>query len=292
LQSRGIRCDVAAPSLIPRKPGERIKNDRRDAEKLARLLRMGDLTLIHVPTAEQEARRDLVRGLEDATQDLVRQRHRIGKFLLRQGRRFPGRAWGKRHLEWLQAQKFEYGNSDLLCAEYLLSLEQATERVRRFWTHVEECSRDPQVAELVGRLRALRGVDTITAMTLITEPTDLRRFESARKFMAYVGMVPREYSTGKSERRGNITKTGNAHIRRVLVEAAWHYRFSPRGDRETIRKRREGQPPEVIKIARQAEMRLYRKYNRLAIKKGKRSTVAVVAMARELAGFVWAIAQI
>lgn len=291
LEAREIECMVAAPSLIPRKPGDRIKTDPRDAENLARQHRMGGLTAVHMPSPQQEALRDLVRTLEDAKQDLVRRRHRVSKFLLRQGRRYEGRSWTKAHWAWMRAQRFEELNAEAVYREYHLALEQELERVARLTGLVEEQALNPTVAPAVGRLRALRGVDTVTAMTLVSEIIDLRRFARPTQLMNFLGLVPSEHSSGPSKCRGSITRAGNTHVRRVLVEAGWHYRHSPRGTGVSIKKRRAGQPPKVVEIARKAEMRLHAKYQRLVLGKGKRPTVAVVAVARELAGFVWAIGQ-
>ena len=291
LETHTIECMVAAPSLIPRKPGDRIKTDRRDAENLARQHRMGELTAVHMPSPEQEALRDLVRTLEDAKQDLLRRRHRVSKFLLRQGRRYAGGSWTSAHWVWMKAQRFDDLNADAVYREYHLALEQELERVKRLTDLVEAQAANPLVSKLVGKLRALRGVDTLTAMTLASELIDMRRFTAPTQLMKFIGLVPSEHSSGPSQRRGSITRAGNAHVRRVLVEAGWHYRHSPRGSGLTIKKRREGQPPEVIEIARKAEMRLHAKYQRLVLGKGKRPTVAVVAVARELAGFVWAISR-
>jgi transposase len=292
LEAHKLQCMVAAPSLIARKPGDRIKTDRRDAENLARRHRMGDLTAVSMPSPQQEALRDLVRSLEDAKQDLLRHRHRVGKFLLRQGRRHSGRSWTKAHWAWMRAQRFEDQNADAVYREYHLALEQQLERVQRLTDLVQAQAGNPVVAGLVGKLRALRGVDTVTAMTLATELVDLRRFTKPTQLMKFIGMVPSEHSSGSSTHRGSITRAGNAHVRRVLVEAGWHYRHSPRGSGVAISRRREGQPTEVIDVARKAEMRLHAKYQRLVLGKGKRPTVAVVAVARELAGFVWAITRV
>ncbi len=259
LSSQDISCDVVAPSLIPRKPGDRVKTDRRDAEKLARLHRMGELTAIRVPTPAQEAIRDLVRTREDAKEDALRRRHRLQKFLLRQGRRYEGKSWTQAHWSWIR-------------------------------TKIEEESRRPEIASAVARLRTLRGVDTVTAMTPVSELVDFSRFATVHELMSFAGLVPSEYSSGGKECRGRITKTGNAHIRRVLVEAAWHYRHSPTGTGISLRKRREGQPAPVLEIARRAELRLCRKYRKMT-GKGKNSRLTVVSVARELTGFVWAIGR-
>ncbi len=290
LTQKGIPCEVAAPALIPRKPGDRVKTDPRDAEKLARTYRMGELTLIHVPTPAQEALRDLVRSREDAQEDLVRRNNRLLKFFLRQGRKFEGKNWTIKHWGWIRAQRFEDRNTAAVLAEYVTAIDQEQERLRRLESMIEEASHEPELAPRVARLRTLRGIDTLTAMTLLSELVDMNRFQTPREVMGYVGLVPREHSSGGKKRRGGITKVGNAHVRRVLVESAWHYRWPPSGTGAGIRKRREGQPPEVVEIARKAELRLHRKFNRMLAKE-KPPGRAVVAVARELAGFVWAVAR-
>lgn len=290
LESQGIPCDVIAPSMIPRKPGDRVKTDRRDAVKLARLHRMGDLTTVHVPTPAQEALRDLVRTREDAMEDLLRRRHRLSKFLLRHGLRFEGRSWTRSHRLWLRSRKFEAENLETVFTEYLLAVEQEEERLRRLDQRIEEESGRPEVAPVVTRLKTLRGIQTLTAMTLISELIDLRRFARPRELMAFIGLVPSERSSGGRERRGSITKTGNGHVRRVLLEAAWHYRHPYRGEGRSIACRRKDQPPAVLELARKADVRLRKKYFRLVMR-GKRAPVAAIAVARELAGFVWAVGQ-
>jgi transposase len=291
LEAKGIPCDVIAPSLIPKKPGDRVKTDKKDAEKIARMHRMGELATIHVPTPAQEALRDLVRAREDANEDLVRSRHRLQKFLLRQGQRFEGKSWSRDHGRWIRALSFEDHNAETVLAEYLLAVDQQLERVARLDARIEEEAQKPQIAPAVARLKTLRGVRTLTAMTILSELIDCNRFASPRELMSFLGLVPSEYSSGGKQRRGSLTRAGNAHVRRVLVEAAWHYRHPPHRTGETIRKRREGQSSEVIETARKAEVRLYRKFTRMVMR-GKRTTVAAVAVARELAGFVWAIGRI
>jgi transposase len=288
LEGRGIDCEVVAPSLIPRKPGDRVKNDRRDAEKLARMYRAGELTPILVPTPEQEALRDLVRSHEDATEDLLRRRHRILKFLLRQGRRHTGKNWTQRHWAWIRSQKFDDPNQEMVLREYVIAFEQELERLKRLRDRIEEESHDPAISRTVARLRALRGIDTLTAMTIVSELIDLHRFRNPRELMAFVGLVPSEHSSGGRERRFGITKTGNAHVRRVLVESAWHYRHNPKSTGKIIKKRRDGLPPEVVEVARKAELRLYKKYHRMLFR-GKSPGTSAVAVARELTGFIWAI---
>lgn len=288
LEKEGIPCDVVAPSLIPRKPGDRIKTDHRDAEKLARMHRMGELTTVHVPTPSQEALRDLIRAREDAKEDQLRRRHRLSKFLLRHGRKYEGRSWSVAHWNWVRSQTFEDRNAQATLREYILAIEQEAERLKRLELRIEEESRSEEVAPAVKRLRAFRGIDTLTAMTLVSELIDMNRFPSPQELMAFVGLVPREHSSGGKERRGSITKTGNAHVRRVIVEAAWHYRRVPSRAGAAIRMRRSDQPPEVIETVEKADKRLNRKFVKLVMR-GKPHPVAAVAVARELVGFIWAV---
>jgi transposase len=291
LTAKGIACDIAAPSLIPRKPGDRVKTDRRDALKLARAHRSGDLTTIRVPSEQEEAVRDLVRAREDGKQDVLRRRHRLGKFLLRHGRRYrEGKAWTNKHSRWLGEIAFDDPHAKAVLEEYRIGLDHTFEQVARLTEEVEKAAQRPEYKRQVARYQTLRGIKTITGMTIATEVGDMRRFSSAPEFMAATGLVPSEYSSGGKERRGGITKTGNAHLRRVLVEAAWHYRHRPTASK-ALRERRKGQSREVVAIAERADIRLCRKYHKL-VDKAKRSTVAVTAVARELAGFIWAIGQI
>lgn len=291
LKRKGISCEVAAPSLIPRKPGDRVKTDRRDARKLGHSYRNGDLTAIWVPSEEQEAVRDLVRAREDAKEDVLRRRHRLGKFLLRHGHRYrEGKAWTDKHSRWLGEIMLDAPHAQAVLEEYRIGLDQTIEQVGRLTELVEQAAERPDNKKPVGRYQVLRGIKTITAMTIVTEVGDLRRFPGAPEFMAATGLVPSEYSSGEKERRGGITKTGNAHLRRVLIEAAWHYRHPPILSK-ALRERRKGQAREIVAIAERADIRLHRKYQKL-IHKGKRSTVAATAVARELAGFIWAIGQL
>ena len=278
LSARDIACDVIAPALIPRRPGDRIKTDRRDAGQLAILYRAGALTAIHIPTEQEEAARDLLRCREDIRADLLRARHRLSKFLLRHGRRFTAtkKAWSKRHDVWLRAQTWP-----------LPALEQTHCAYRRA---VEEDLRGllnlEPLRPRVQRLRCFRGIDDLTALTIAAELGDPRRFATAPSTMAFVGLVPSEHSSGAKRAQGSITKTGNAHLRRVLVEAAWHYRHHPFvGD--ALRRRQRGAPDTVIAQAWTAQHRLHRRYHRLAAR-GKPKQHVVTAIARELTGFVWA----
>jgi transposase len=281
------RCAVVAPSLIPRKRGERIKTDRRDARKLAELDRASLLTEVHPPTPEDEAARDLCRAREDAHEDLVRSRHRVSKLLLRRGWQWTGGkgAWSQGHRLWLRSLRFERRADQWMFDDYLLAIEQVETRLKALEAQILEVSHDARYAEAVGALRCFRGIDTVTAMSIVTELHDVLRFDSARGLMAYLGLVPSEHSSGGKEHRGEITKAGNGHVRRLLIEAAWHYRHRP-GVR-TLAKRREGQPTRVIAIADRAMHRLHRRFNRM-LERGKARPKVVVAVARELTGFVWA----
>ena len=289
-QKHGIACDVVAPSLTPRKPGDRVKTNRIDARKLATMHRSGDLTSIKVPKEEQEAVRDLMRGREDALEDLQMTRHRLGGFLLRRGLRYrAGKPWTQGHLKWLKGLTFENQYLQQVLEEYRLALDEATERLKRFEVRVEEAAEREPYKKLVALLMALRGVKVITAMTIIAESIDLKRYLSAPGYMDSIGLVPSEFSTGNKRRQGPITKTGNAHLRRVLVESAWHYRWAP-GLSKAMKQRRKDLPADILAIVRKADQRLHKKYTRL-ITKGKSSKIAAVAVARELAGFIWAIGQ-
>lgn len=284
----GLPCEVSAPALIPRRPGVRIKTDKRDAMKLVGLYRAGELTAIRIPTPEEEAARELVRCREAGGEDALRAQHRLRKFLLRHGLRCPAGTPGSQGWwRWVHALRLPEHAAQRTLDEYLL----AATTLRARWQAL-----DPEVAALatqapwaarVARLRCLRGIETLTAVTVLLEVFDFRRFGSARPFMSFVGLVPREASSGGKEWRGSITKAGNAHLRRVLVEAAWHYRHRPGGS-PSLRARRAGQPPAAVALAEQAEARLHRRFTRL-VARGKRPVIAATAVARELCGFIWAL---
>jgi transposase len=282
-----VECVVVAPSLIPRKSGERIKTDRRDARKLAELLRAGLLTEVHPPSEADEAVRDLCRAREDAHQDLVRSRHRLSKLLLRRGHLWSGgkRAWSQGHRLWLRSLRFEHHADQVVLDDYLLALEHVEERLRALDAHIEKASQQAPYAEVVGALRCFRGIDTLTAMTLVAELHDFMRFDSPRGLMAFLGLVPSEHSSGGKKTRGEITKAGNGHARRLLIEAAWHYRHRPAV--QSLRARRDGQPAHAIALADKAMRRLHRRFNRL-LERGKPRPKVAVAIARELTGFIWA----
>jgi transposase len=286
LRAAGVECIVVAPSLIPVKPGERVKTDRRDARKLAECLRAGTLTEVHPPTPEQEAARDLCRCREDVRQDLERSRHRMGKLLLRRALVHPGCAWTQAHRTWLRSLRFEEAADRAVFEDYLLAIEHLEERLRGLEEKLAGLSVQEPYREPVGWLRCFRGIDTVTAMTIVTELHGFERFRTARELMAYLGLVPSEHSSGGKQRRGAITKAGNSHLRRVLVEAAWHYRHRP-GESAALRKRREGQPAWAIAIADRAQQRLHKRFWRL-LGRGKAHNKTVTAVARELVGFLWA----
>ncbi len=291
LREKGFSCDVIAPSRIPKMAGDRIKTDRRDAERLARFLRSGDLTPINVPSEATEALRDLVRARADAKADERAARHRLAKFLLRHDYRFPGRtAWTKTHMEWIRSRRFEYAAQHAVLREYLQSVEQLGDRIARLDRDIATAIETSECRELVEALQALRGVRLLTAASIAAEIGDFRRFASARDFMSYLGLVPSEHSSGLSQRRGGITKTGNHHVRRLLVESSWSYRFKPRLSR-AIRDRSKNAPSEVQTVAWKAQHRLNDRYRRLLVR-SKRRQVVVTAIARELAGFVWQVGQL
>jgi transposase len=289
LQALGLECDVVAPSMIPIRPGERIKTDRRDARKLAELARGSLLTIVRPPSEDEEAVRDLCRGRDDVRVDLMRARHRLGKFLLRRARVFGHgnqRAWSQGHRWWLGQQSFERAAERVMFEDYLLAVEQAEARRRSLELHLEDLAREPRYAEPVSWLRCFRGIDTITAITLVAELHDFRRFRSPSQLMAYLGLVPSEYSSGPQRHRGGITRTGNRHVRRLLIEAAWHYRHKPRVG-IALAQRRHGQPAHMVALADKAQQRLCRRYRRME-RRGKHPTKIVVAVARELVGYLWA----
>lgn len=287
-ESLGVPCEVAAPSLVPSKPGERIKTDKRDARKLAKLLKAGLLTFVHPPNEREEAVRDLTRAREDAKKDLMAARHRISKMLLRYGLRFTEtKNWTQRHRMWLKQIRFEQEHAQAVFDNYLLSMEQVEERLAQLDARIKEAAQDEAYAEKVGWLCCFRGIDTITAMTVLAELHGFARFTHPRGLMAYLGLTPSEHSSGAHVRRGSITKTGNSHIRRVLVEAAKSCRHRPRVS-AVLRKRRAGQPAAVLAIADRAQHRLHKRYHRLTQGYGKPKNVATIAVARELTAFIWA----
>ena len=289
LEELGIECHVVAPSLIPVKPGERVKTDKRDARKLATLFKGGLLTVVHPPNESEEALRDLMRAREDAKKDLMSARHRLSKMLLRYGLRFTEtKNWTKKHRAWLKRLHFDEGHAQQVLDNYMLSLEQIEERLAILDAQIEEAAIEEPYAERVGWLRCFRGIDTVTAMTILAELHDFRRFTHPRYLMSYLGLTPSEHSSGGHTKRGSITKAGNSHVRRVLVEAAWNYRHRPAVS-VALRKRRAGQPAAVLAIADRAQHRLHKRYYRLLEGYRKPHNVVAVAIARELVGFIWAV---
>jgi len=290
-KNHGISCDIAAPSLTPRRAGKRVKTDRLDAKKLATLYRAGELTSIAIPEKEQESLRDLVRAREDALEDLQRARHRLARFLMRRGLRYGiGKNWSCGHMKWIKNLRFEDDRDQMVLDEYRFTLDERTERLKRLQQRIEELATQEPYQKRVRYLMALKGIQALTAMTIIAEALDLRRFMDAPAFMAAIGVVPSEESSGDIEHRGSITKTGNRHIRRVMIESSWHYRHSA-SIGKTLKKRREGLPIEILEIARGCDHRLHQKFRRL-INRGKDRRTAAVAVSRELAGFIWAIGQV
>ena len=286
----GHDCTVVAPSLIPRKPGDRVKTNRRDAVALARLLRAGELTPVWVPDEGHQALRDLVRARAAAVQTLRVHKQQVAAFLLNHGRHFPRKTpWGARYMRWLQEQKFAHPAHQIVLQEAVEAVRLARERVLRLEKLIEELLPAWSLAPVVTALQALRGVNLIVAVTFVAEIGDLRRFESPRHLMAYLGLVPSERSTGDTVRRGGITKAGNGRVRHLLVESAWTYRHPPRVGAKKLAQMQHV-PPKVREIAWKAQSRLTARYRALAAR-GKRLTVVCTAIARELAGFMWAVAR-
>jgi transposase len=288
LKAMGEICHVIAPSLIPSKPGERVKSDRRDVRKMAPLFKAGLLTEVRPPTVEDESIRDLCRCREAAKKDLLRARHRLVKWLLRHGIVYQaGEAWTRKYADWLRSLKFEVRLEEQVFIEYLNEVTHQEARVERLDQEMESTASTSQYAKAVGFLRCFRGIDTITALSITAELYDFARFTSPRELMGFIGAVPSEHSSGESQHRGGITKTGNSRVRRLLVEASWHQGKRPVISK-ALKKRRKDQPDWVIAVADRALYRLNKRYNRL-VNRGKPPVVAVTAVARELAGFLWAV---
>jgi transposase len=291
LERRGVECVVAAPSKIPRGSGERVKTDRRDAEHLVRLLLAGKLHAVRVPGAEEEALRDLVRARDAVRMDLMRSRHRLSKLLLRHGHRFDdGPAWTDRHRAWVAGVRLAYPAAQDTLVDAVGAIDALAHRRDQLERAIVALLPASPWATQAGRLRCLRGIDTLTAAGLCAEIGDFERFARAGQLMSYLGLVPSENTTGSQRRLGAITKTGSGHARRLLVEAAWHYRKTPRVGKALL-DRHDGQPAEAIAIAWSAQRRLHRTWQRLEAR-AKRRTLIAIAAARELAGFCWAIARI
>lgn len=290
LTDLGWDCQVVAPSLIPKKSGDRVKTDRRDSLMLARLHRAGELTAVWVPDGAQEALRDLTRAREDMKHLQRQAKQRLLAFLLRHGRRYDGKSnWTQAHYRWLEAIKFDHPVQQIVFQEYVDTVKAITKRVAAFDKQIESAAAESVFWPVIEGLMALRGVNLLTATTIVAEIGDLRRFASAPQLMAYLGVVPSEHSSGGTKSRGGITKTGNGHVRRVLVEAAWTYRHPAR--KTTVLQKRAEQTSEVVQeIAWKAQTRLCGRY-RLLEARGKLKVQACTAIARELTGFIWAIGQ-
>jgi len=290
LRRRGYRCEIVAPSMIPRRAGDRIKNDRRDCARLAELARAGELKPIWVPDEAHEAVRDLCRAREDAVGARLKARQQLKAFLLRHDRRYPGKtSWNKSHERWIAEQRFDHAGERVALAEYQLAVQAAEQRVERLTDALGEAIKGWHFETVVAALRGLRGIDLVSAIGLVAEIGDINRFDSARRLMGYLGLVPSEHSSGNSVRRGSITKTGNAHARRLLTEAAWNYRFPARIS-TALRERSVALPQSVREHAWKAQLRLCRRFSQLSAR-GVQANKVCVAVARELAGFVWAIAR-
>ena len=291
-RAAGIEMMVCAPGAIPRQPGDQIKTDMRDALKLARLHAAGQLRAVVVPAPELEALRDLVRAREDLRGDLMGARHRISKLLLRRGVVWggPGETWSTRHLRWLSTTRFDQPLVEVVFGECLAHHEVLLARRDRLDGLIAEQAGQGSWAPMVARLRCLRGIDTLTAVGLVAEIGDIAAFGHPKQLASYLGLVPSEQSSGTRRRQGSITKAGSSHARRLLIEAAWHYRRPPRVSL-TLKRRQAGQPPATIDAAWRAQLRLHRRWAHLDAARAKKRTTVAVAVARELACFVWEIAQ-
>jgi transposase len=290
LHVAGVGCVVAAPGKIERPSQDRIKTDARDAERLVRLLMIDGLHAVRVPSPEEEALRDLVRAREDLRGDLMRARHRLSKLLLRHDVRYDDTSsrWGDRHRSWLAQVDLGERGAQLTMSEYVGAIDALVIRRDALEAAIVELVPASPWARDVARLRCLRGIDTLSAVGLAVEVGDFRRFEHPRLLSSYLGLVPSEHSSGEQRRQGHITKSGSRHARRLLVEAAWHFRKPPRLG-TALARRQDGQEPAVIAIAWKAQQRLHRVWRRLDLERGKRRTVVAVAVARQLTGFCWSI---
>src|SRR2546427_5405718 len=290
LSKKGLKCWVVAPSQIPQKVGDRVKTDGRDAMELARLLRSGDLTPVYIPPVEDEAIRDLVRAREDALKDGKAAKARLKAFLLRQDIRYEGRAtWGPAHLRWLAKVVCPTPAQQIVFQEYVRAVSEQTERLQRLEAELQAVVQSWRWMPVVEAIQALRGVQFIAAVTLIAELGDLTRFENPRQLMSYLGLIPSEHTSGERRHQGSITKTGNSHARRVLVEGAWAYRYPAKVSRH-LQLRLEKVPKAIQDLSWKAQVRLCKRYRRL-VARGKNVNQVVVAIARELAAFVWALAR-
>jgi len=290
LTRKKIDCIVVAPALIPKKSGDRIKTDRRDAANLARLHRSGDLTAVYVPDQEDEAIRDLVRARDDISKAVRKIKQQINAFMLRHNGVYQGKSkWSKAHRNWLANMKMNHPAQQVALTEYLDALADTESRVKRITGQIEAFCQTWRLRKVVQALQGMRGISMINAATIICELGDLSRFEQPAKLMAYLGLVPSEHSSGKTVKKGSITKTGNGHVRRAFIESALAYRYPARKS-VTLRKRQAGLSKEILAISWDAQVRLCHRYQKLRAR-GKNHNVAITAVARELVGFVWAVAK-
>lgn len=291
LSELGVKCEVIAPTLVPVKAGDRVKTDRRDAEKLARCYRAGDLTPVWVPDEAHEALRDLVRARLAAKRDQLRARNRLGKFLLRQGRRAPQgvTAWSTRHLAWVKQQNFEQAAQQATLVDYLHEVVHEAERIVRLERSIDTAieALPQKMRAVIDALQSLRGIAKVSAVSIMAELGEVSRFENPRQLMGYSGIVSREHSSGERTRRGGISKAGSAHLRRIVIEAAWGYRHRPNLAPKLLARQRD-LPEEIKAIAWKAQHRLHARYAKL-LAKGKAKQQAITAVGRELLGFIWAI---
>ena len=291
LSAKGYRCEVIAPSMIPKRAGDRIKTDRRDAQRLAELSRAGELQVVWIPDEADEAIRDLTRAREDARKARIQARNQLKSFLLRHDIRYTAgkTSWTQSFHRWLGTLSFGDSSSQIAFTEYQLAVQAADERLQRLTTALAQAVQGWRHEPVVQALQALRGIDLASAVGIVAEICDFSRFAHPRQLMAYLGLVPSEHSSGQTVRKGSITKTGNAHARRLLVEAAWNYRFNPRIGRAALQ-RQQDLPEPIRAIAWKAQLRLSQRYRTLNLR-GVHHNKVCVAVARELAGFIWAIAQ-
>lgn len=285
LTDMGVTCWIVAPNKIPRRAGDRVKTDKRDARMLAKLLRSDELKPINVLSKKDEAVRDLLRGREDFLGEQKRFKNMLGKFLIRAGFSYKKGLWTKTHKEWISSLKFEYEYQKDTCEEYLTHINELEEKIKRFDKMIGEIAAEPEYAKKIKTLCALKGINILTGLSLLCEIGDFNRFETADQFMSYLGLVPSEFSSGDKRRQGSITKTGNSHIRCLLVQAAWQYRNKSMNSKRMLKKRQDVSET-MAKYAIRAGMHLNQKYRRL-VARGKPSTKAVTAVARELSGFIW-----
>jgi transposase len=289
--ARGLDLRVVAPGSIPRAPGDRVKTDRRDAKRLVRLFAAGELSFSFVPSEEEEYFRDLVRCVDDARKDLMRSRHRLSKFLLRRGLRFPGRAWTQPHLRWLGKISFDDTVSQAVLIDYRCAVDGLVHRRAELIGTLEDAASTSAHADTIGRLCCFRGINTLTAAGLCAEVGSFERFEKPGLLSGFLGIVPSEYTSAEKRVQGQITKAGSTHARRLLVEAAHHYRRVPRVGLE-LAARQRGQDPRVVAVAWRAQRRLHQRWAHLAGTRGKHTGTVVVACARELAAFCWEAATL